>query len=74
LNYAKIIVDLLKRDNFMYAWLSSDSLYFDLESFYILSLPSPSDWKTLVPHPYHELCPQTFPYKEEYADGMKRIL
>ena len=40
LNYMKILVEMIKRDAFMYAWLCSESFNEDLENLYMLHLPS----------------------------------
>lgn len=55
LNYMKIVIQLMQRDSFMYAWLCSDNFYEDLESLYMLHLPSQTDWDILIPKHYHEL-------------------
>jgi len=57
LNYMKIISELMKIDIFLYAWLSSDTFYEDLENLYMLHLPSQTDWDKIIPRPYHDLCP-----------------
>ena len=55
----KIVSELLKRDAFMYAWLSSESFNEDLENLYMLHLPSQTDWDILIPYIYHELSPNS---------------
>lgn len=57
LGYMKLILCLLSRNAFLQAWLSSDSLYQDLELLYFLHLPTQQEWSELVPVLYHELIP-----------------
>lgn len=74
LNYMKVLIEVLKQDKFMYAWLSSEQINEDLENVYMLHLPSSTDWEILIPNVYHELCPNSDQYKEQYQQCVKHIL
>lgn len=74
LNYMKLVVELMQRDTFMYAWLCSDYFYEDLEHLYMMHLPSLTDWNILVPDAYHQLCVQTLGNKERNQNQLKHIL
>ena len=74
LNYMKIIIELIQRDPFMYAWLCSETLYQDLETLFSMHLPSQQELDRLVPYVYHELVPGTEQYQHAYYQGINVIL
>ncbi len=48
LYYLKIIIELMQMDEFLHAWLSSESFFEDLENLYFIHLPSKTDWDALL--------------------------
>ena len=74
LNYMKVVILLIQRENFMYAWLCSETLYQDLEYLYHMHLPSPQEFDKLFPVVYHELVPGLEHNKHSYQSGLNVIL
>lgn len=40
MTYFKLLMDLIEREEFLYAWLCSDSLFSDLENIFEVHMPS----------------------------------
>lgn len=48
LAHVKIIIEVIKNERFLYAWMSSESFFEDLENLYFIHLPSHTDWIALL--------------------------
>jgi len=74
LGHMKIILMLIERETFLYAWLCSETLYQDLEYLYSMHLPSSQQWDKIVPQTYHEFIPGTEKNREPYLRNINLIL
>ena len=52
-----MLLDLLERDEFLYAWLHSDQFFNNLELIFELHLPSKTDFDTIYNPYFHEYLP-----------------
>jgi hypothetical protein len=57
MTYFQLLLDLLERDEFLYAWIVSDTFFQDLEAIFEMHMPSQTDWDTYLSPSYHEYLP-----------------
>ena len=58
MTYFQLLIDLMERDEFLYAWLISDYFFLDLETIFEMHMPSQTDWDTFYSSSYyHEYLP-----------------
>lgn len=61
MTYFQLLIDMMERDEFLYAWIASDTFFVDLEAIFEMHLPSQTDWDTYFCSTYYH----------EYMPGMK---
>ena len=69
MTYFQLLIYLMERDEFLYAWIVSDYFFLDLENIFEMHMPSQTDWDTYFCSTYyHEYLPGK---KEQQAKFMK---
>ena len=57
----------------LYAWLTSETLFQDLENLYFLHFPTAKEQSEMLPHIYHELIPGSEQNKASYTQGIQKM-
>mmetsp|Transcript_13627 Transcript_13627/g.23196 ORF Transcript_13627/g.23196 Transcript_13627/m.23196 type:complete len:774 (+) Transcript_13627:464-2785(+) len=53
----QLILEMVSREEYMYAWIFHDSFFEDLENLFELHMPSQTDWDHYFDPPFHEYVP-----------------
>lgn len=67
MTYFRLLMDLIEREEFLYAWLCSDTFFNDLECVFEVHIPSQTDLDDFFQPAYHE-------YLLGSADNRERFL
>lgn len=72
MTYFQLLMDLIEREEFLYAWLCSDNFFADLESIFEMHLPGQSDYDDFFQPAFHEYLLGSAEYRERFLKNHSR--
>lgn len=66
MTYFQLLLDMMDRDEFLYAWITSENFFLNLETLYEMHTPSQTDWETYLSPAFHEYLPGSLTNAQKY--------
>ena len=72
MTYFQLLMDLIEREEYLYAWLCSDNFFADLEAIFEMHLPGQSDYDDFFYPAFHEYLLGSSEYRERFLKNHSR--
>lgn len=72
MTYFQLLLDLMERDEFLYAWITSEFFFENLEVILEMHMPSQTDWDTYLSPAFHEYLPGSLNHAGKFLKHYQR--
>ena len=72
MTYFQLLLDMMARDEFLYAWITSEPFFQHLEIVFEMHVPSQTDWDTYLSPAFHEYLPGSQANAAQYLKHYQR--
>jgi hypothetical protein len=72
MTYFQLLLDLMEKDEFMYAWINSELFHQNLETLFEMHVPSQTDWDCYLSPGFHEYLPGSANHATNYIKNYNK--